>query len=128
MVVLGGIALIHLIDVPDKMDETPWQGWLFIGLMVGCVAAAGLLLSARTSAAWLLGGGLAAATIAAYCLSRTTGLLGANDDIGNWSEGLGLASLYVEAVMVLLTAYALLPARATNRDQQLTSATTPAVS
>jgi hypothetical protein len=40
-------------------------------------------------------------------LSRTTGLPGAMGDIGNWTEPLGLASLYVEACVFALSLYGL---------------------
>jgi hypothetical protein len=42
-----------------------------------------------------------------YVLSRTTGLPGAMGDIGNWTEPLGLASLYVEAGVFALALYGL---------------------
>jgi hypothetical protein len=38
-------------------------------------------------------------------LSRTTGLPGVSDDVGNWTEPLGLASLWVEGVVFLLALY-----------------------
>ena len=42
-------------------------------------------------------------------LSRTTGLPNAMDDIGNWTEPLGLASLFVEGGVVAIagTAFAM---------------------
>ncbi|MFL5887410.1 MAG: hypothetical protein ACJ77M_20255 [Thermoleophilaceae bacterium] len=38
-------------------------------------------------------------------LSRTTGLPNANGDVGNWTERLGLASLFVEGCLLALSAY-----------------------
>jgi hypothetical protein len=38
--------------------------------------------------------------------SRTTGLPNSTGDIGNWSEELGLASLFVEGAVVVLSAWA----------------------
>jgi hypothetical protein len=43
----------------------------------------------------------------------TTGLTGALGDIGNWTEPLGLASLYVEAGVCALGLYALAQFRRT---------------
>ena len=37
-----------------------------------------------------------------YVLSRTTGLPNATGDIGNWTEPLGLASLFVEGSVIAL--------------------------
>ena len=42
-----------------------------------------------------------------YVLSRSTGLPGDTGDIGNWTEPLGLASLYVEACVFALGRYGL---------------------
>ncbi len=42
-----------------------------------------------------------------YAFSRSTGLPSATDDIGNWLEPLGLASLFVETCVVVLSAFAL---------------------
>ena|SRR5437879_2717490 len=54
---------------------------------------------------------LAAATIAGYTLSRTVGLPAATDDVGNWTEALGLASLFVEGALVLLSVEMVLKGR-----------------
>jgi hypothetical protein len=43
-----------------------------------------------------------------YIISRTVGLAGVSDDIGNWKEPLGLISMSTEACLVLLGIYALL--------------------
>jgi hypothetical protein len=52
---------------------------------------------------WLVAGVVSAATIVGYAISRTSGLPGdEGDDIGNWTEPLGLASLLVEGIVVLL--------------------------
>jgi hypothetical protein len=64
---------------------------------------------------WLLAGGLAAATFAAYAVSRTVGLPAATDDIGNWAESLGLAALFVEGAVVALSADMLLRLRSGGR-------------
>jgi hypothetical protein len=39
-----------------------------------------------------------------FVVSRTIGLPGGTDDIGNWTEPLGLASLFVEGCLVALGA------------------------
>jgi hypothetical protein len=51
---------------------------------------------------WTASGSLAATVIVGYVLSRTTGLPSSTDDIGNWGEPLGIASLFVEASLVAL--------------------------
>jgi hypothetical protein len=103
---LAGVAWVHLLDLGGKMDETPYLGWAYIALIAGCAVAAVLLLR-RDHRGFLLAGALAGATFIGYCLSRTTGLPAATDDIGNWTETLGVWSLVAEAAVVTLSAAAL---------------------
>lgn len=101
---LGAIALIHLLDLQAKLAETPYLGIAYLALIVGCAAAAGLLVRGDVRRGWLLGGGLAAATLVGYAINRTTGMPSATEDIGNWLEPLGLASIFVEACVAVLAA------------------------
>ena len=101
---LGAIALIHLLDLQGKLSETPYLGVAYIGLIVGCMLAAGMLIRGNVRQGWVLGGGLAAATLVGYAINRTMGMPSATGDIGNWLEPLGLASVFVEACVALLAA------------------------
>src|SRR3954466_14740908 len=92
---LAGIGLIHLLDSIGKYGETRYLFWMYVALMVGSLAVAGALLHSRDRRVLLAAAGLAASALAGYVLSRTVGLPGATDDIGNWAEPLGLASLFV---------------------------------
>jgi hypothetical protein len=103
---LAGIALIHLLDSIGKYGETRYLFWMYIALMAGSLAVAGALLHLRDRRVWLASGGLAASAIGGYVLSRTTGLPAAHGDVGNWTEPLGLASLFVEAAVVAVSGYA----------------------
>jgi hypothetical protein len=69
---------------------------MYIALIVGCIVVAGAVLFTRMRIALLAAAGLAASAAVGYVLSRTTGLPQASGDIGNWTEPLGLASLFVE--------------------------------
>ena len=104
---LFGIALIHFIDLFDKFKETPYLGVLYVALIIGCLVAARRLILIGDSTAWLLAGGLAALTLLAYTVSRSIGLPASTDDIGNWTEPLGLASLFVEGLVVAASVTAL---------------------
>jgi len=103
---LVGIAWIHLLDLGDKFEETPYLGVAYVGLIAGCVAAT-LLLIRRDHRGFVMAGALAAATFIGYCLSRTTGLPAATDDVGNWTETLGVWSLIAEGAVVALSVTAL---------------------
>jgi hypothetical protein len=115
---LAGIALIHLLDSLSKFNETPYMGWLYVGLMLSCLAVAGALVRAHSLEAWLVAIALPAAAIVGFVLTRTTGLPQAHGDVGNWSEPLGLAALFVEGTVIAVAGYAvavLRPARALQR-------------
>ena len=99
---LLGIGLIHLLDLRSKFDETPYLGILYVALILGCVAVAGLLAFRWSARLWAAAALLAGLPLAGYIVSRSVGLPGAKDDIGNWLEPLGLASLFVEAVTLIL--------------------------
>ncbi|QIY74482.1 hypothetical protein HEP84_40640 [Streptomyces sp. RLB1-33] len=99
---LLGIALIHLLDLPGKLKETPYLGAAYIVLIVASVAVAEYLMRRHDRRAWLAATALAAAVLLGYVVNRSVGLPGAMDDIGNWLEPLGLASMFVEAVVVVL--------------------------
>jgi hypothetical protein len=104
---LAGIALIHLLDAIGKFQETPYMGLMYVGLMLSCLAVAATLIRANAREAWLAALALPASAIAGYTLTRTIGLPQARGDIGNWSEPLGLAALFVEGAVIAIASYAL---------------------
>lgn len=107
---LGGIALVHLLDLQGKLSETPYLGVAYIGLIVGSIVAAGMLVHSDDRRGWALTAGLSVATLLGYVLNRTVGMPAATEDIGNWLEPLGLVSMFVEAGVVAVSAWALSPA------------------
>jgi hypothetical protein len=101
---LAGIGLIHLLDSVDTYHETRWLFWAYVLLMAATVIVGGAVLN-RPGPRWTVAAAIVAlAPMIGYVLSRTTGLPGADDDIGNWTEPLGLASLWVEGAVVLTAA------------------------
>jgi hypothetical protein len=108
---LAAIAVIHLIDSIGKFHETRYLFWMYVALMVGSSILAGLALFTRARSVFLAGAALAASAAVGYVLSRTTGLPSASDDIGNWTEPLGLASLFVEGGVAAIGLTAFLTTR-----------------
>jgi hypothetical protein len=107
------IGLIHLLDSVQTFEETRWLFWAYVALMAGTIVVSAALLH-RPSARWLQAAVLlAVGPMVGYVLSRTTGLPGADDDIGAWTDPLGLASLWVEGSVFLTSCYALLSVAAT---------------
>jgi di/tricarboxylate transporter len=107
IILLLGIALIHLLDAVDKASEQTYIFVLYLLLMAGCLAVAAFLLRTDSRSAWTLLTLIAGLTLIAFVLSRTTGLPGFDDEVGAWNEPLGMASLFTEGVALLLGLYKL---------------------
>lgn len=98
---------IHFRDIPEKLGETPYMGWLYILLVAGCAAAGAWLLSNLWRAGYVLGSVISAGAIIFYVLTRTVGLPGARDDVGNWAEPAGIVALIAEVAFLVVAALAL---------------------
>jgi len=104
---LLGIALIHVLDAIPTFSELPYKGWLYVALIISALAVAAMLVRSGSRRVWALAVGLVAASILAFVFSRTVGLPSAPDDVGNWSEPLGVAALLVEGPVLAVAAHAL---------------------
>lgn len=104
---LLGVALIHVLDGIGKYSETRYLFWMFMGLVVSSIAVAVAVLFTRSRLSLLAAAGLTASALAGYVLSRTTGLPSATGDIGNWKEPLGVATVFIEATILLVAVPAL---------------------
>lgn len=112
------VAWIHVQDQGGfPGSKTPD----YVGVGYYLLEAAGILsavvLASRSewgerTLVWLTAAGVSAGPLLGYVLSRGPGLPDYDDDRGNWTEPLGLASLAVEA---LLLGIALLRLRALMR-------------
>jgi hypothetical protein len=91
------------------MADPTYKGYLFYALEIGGVFAAILLITRRTaSGGWVLALGVAIGPFSGYILSRSIGLPHYADDIGNWLEPLGVASLVVEGTLFVCALTALI--------------------
>jgi xanthine/uracil permease len=109
------VAAIHVIDqggVPGAKDPEYVQ-ILYYALEVAGVVVAALLLTNKARLGWFLSLGVAAGPIVGYVLSRGPGLPDYTDDIGNWTEPLGVISLVVEGILLILAAALLVRSRST---------------
>ncbi len=122
---LLGIALIHTLDAFPTFSELPYKAWLYVGLIAGAIAVAAMIVRRPTRWVWTAAGALVGGAILAFVYSRTVGLPGAADDVGNWTEPLGVASLFVETIVLGVAGYAvaaITPTRTTaNRSRRLAS-------
>jgi hypothetical protein len=98
---------IHFRDIPEKLGETSYMGWLYILLVAGCAAAGAWLLSNLWRTGYVLGSVISAGAVIFYVLTRTVGLPGARDDVGNWSEPAGIVALLSEVAFLIVALLAL---------------------
>jgi hypothetical protein len=101
---LAGIALIHVLQLPGALDEAGYLGALFICAIVASTALAAVLAYVHDQRLLRAAGGLAGLILLGYLISRTVGLPWATDDIGVWTEPLGLVSMVIESLVVCVVA------------------------
>lgn len=102
-VLLLANAAIHLYLTPMHLMEAPYIGVLFIALSATCLILAVLLTFHDNEPVWAVTGALSVVALLAFIASRTVGLPQIGDDIGNWSEPLGMVNLAVEALTLAFT-------------------------
>ena len=95
-------AAAHVPVTGEHLREATYIGVLFVALEVTLVALAVLLVVADRPMVWAASVVVPALAIAAYVASRSVGLPQIGDDVGRWTEPLGVVSVAAEAVMALL--------------------------
>ena len=103
---LLAVAVVHLIDGPGSLSDQFYVGTLELAVAVACVPLAAMLLTRPVAALWHATGALCTATLLVFIASRTVGLPGSADDIGNWGQLIGVLSMVFEAAVVILAAAA----------------------
>lgn len=102
---LLAVGIVHLIDGPGSLTDQFYVGALELALAAACVPLALLLLTRPVKLFWHAAGALCTAALIAYVASRTTGLPGTTDDIGNWLQTLGLLTVLLELAVIALAAF-----------------------
>lgn len=106
LITLGLTGLLHLAEMSEYYGEERYIGVLFGLSAVG--AAIGMFGIGRNQVwGWMLGSVVAAGTLLGYLLSRTIGLPSFRE--ASWEqflEPIGLASLAVEALFLIVAAFA----------------------
>jgi hypothetical protein len=113
IVMLLGIALIHVVQLVPTFQQTPLLGLAYIMLIVAAVAVGAHLMRGTASPflLWLPVVGLGLAVIGGYTFTRLFSTPLDNLDVGNWSCTLGMAALFVEGMLVAIATYAILHGR-----------------
>ena len=102
IVALGllGIAAVHILDLPSKWEEVRYLGIGYVGIIIVSIFLAERVITKPTRLDYLASAAVGASVIVGFIINRTVGMPGAMDDIGNWTEPLGMLSLIVEVLVV----------------------------
>lgn len=102
------VGLIHLLESEEHFGYAPYLGVLFlINFLLAAIAAAGLVRSGRRWA-WLLGDFIAGGALLGFVVSRTVGLPGFPEGVGQWFNlpawiTLAIAVSYLPLSLLALT-------------------------
>ena len=99
------VGVVHLIDGSSSLHDNFAIGALELALTAAVVPLAVLLATRPVRLFWHLAGALCTAALLTYVLSRTTGLPGSSDDIGNWLQTLGVLNVAFELMVIVSAAY-----------------------
>ena len=108
---LNALVLVHILDLPSKLQEAPYLAVGYLGLISLAILLMQQLMRRESPLLFLAAGLLGAGVATAFIVTRTVGLPMAMDDIGNWTEPLGLASLVIDGYLVVQAVLALMSAR-----------------
>jgi hypothetical protein len=109
IVMLLGIAVIHVVQLVPTFEQMPLLGVAYVILIISAVAVGVHLVRGAPSSVhqWLPVVGLGLAVIGGYAFTRMFSTPLDNQDVGNWACTLGMAALFVEALLVAIAAYAI---------------------
>lgn len=103
---LASMIAIHATELAGKTDEVTYLGFGYLALIAAAFVAI-TMIATKDQRGWALAGAAAAATLGGYVLTRTTGLPGSKDDVGNWGETLAVWSMVTEIAVCAMAAAAL---------------------
>ena len=109
IVMLLGIAVIHVVQLVPTFEGMPLLGVAYVVLIISAVAVGVHLVRGTPSSVlqWLPVAGLGLAVMGGYAFTRMFSTPLDNQDVGNWACTLGMAALFVEGLLVAIAAYAI---------------------
>jgi hypothetical protein len=102
-------AAAHLPVIPEHLAEAPYMGALFVTLCAACVLLAATLISFDSRIIYALALVTCTLAIIGYVATRIVAFPMLSDDLGNWTEPLGILSICLEFVAVLAALAMLAP-------------------
>ena len=95
-------SLAHVPVIPEHMHEAPYMGVLFVLFTVAAFVLAAVLAARPFAALYPVAAMLCTAAVLAYAATRLIAFPELADDVGNWTEPLGVVAVVAELGVVLL--------------------------
>jgi hypothetical protein len=103
---LLAIGAIHFLQIVQTFQATPLLGVAFLVLIgASVIVAARLCVNDSSQRTWTASAVVCAAAVGGYIFTRLFNTPLDNQDLGNWSCMLGLASLFIEVTLLAVSAY-----------------------
>jgi len=101
-VVAGTVAAAgaHVPVIGPHLDEAPYMGVAFVMLTLACLVIAGAALVRDSDLVYGLAELTCGLAIAGYIVTRLVAFPHLADDVGDWLEPLGIASVLAETVVI----------------------------
>jgi hypothetical protein len=111
---LMSLAVIHIVQLVPTFQQMPLLGVAYVLLIAAAVVVGARLVKGHQSAIqlWLPVAAFGVAVFVGYAFTRILSTPLDNQDVGNWACTLGIASLFVEGLMVAVAVYAISAGRA----------------
>ena len=106
------VGLIHVLEIQGQLMGAVWLTAGFVLLAVAAPIAGLWLLARPSSVAWQFSGLVCLGAAGGYILTRSIAVPGDTGDRGNWLEPLGMAALFIEGIVVILTVFVIASIRA----------------
>ncbi|MGZ4437564.1 MAG: hypothetical protein ACXVYY_18155 [Oryzihumus sp.] len=95
-------AAAHVPITPAHLHEAPYIGWSFVALEATLTGLAATLVARDTTLAWRAAAVVPALAMVAYAVTRSVALPQIGDEVGNWTEPLGVVALTAEALLIVI--------------------------
>jgi hypothetical protein len=109
IVLLMSLAVIHIVQLVPTFQQSPLLGVGYLFVIAAAIVVGARLVKGHQSALqlWLPVAVLGVAVFLGYAFTRMLSTPLDNQDVGNWACTLGMAALFVEVLMVAVSAYAI---------------------
>jgi hypothetical protein len=94
-------AVAHVPVIEPHLSEAPYMGALFVVFTAICLVISSAALSRDTTALYSGAAVICGLGILSYVATRSVAFPQLQDDVGNWTEPLGMVSVLAEALVIV---------------------------